>query len=131
MLVRLASTWTMADPASSGAGKWSGIWQGLECSNQVQGQDRLEQHAGRLRCLDPEAGRGFVWPSRKDDPAGTLLANSLSGFDAIDAASHTNGGWSLPLSGMECGGKTGLSLELITRRWYQTDIYQHDCWTMS
>jgi hypothetical protein len=24
---------------------------------------------------------------------------------------------------MECGGKTGLSLELITRRWYQTVIH--------
>ena len=46
------------------------------------------------------AGRDFVRLGRKDDPTETLLANSLSGFDAIDAAS-------------------------------QTDIDQHDCWTMS
>jgi hypothetical protein len=66
----------------------------------VLGQDRLDQHVGRSRGVDPKAGRDFVRLGRKDNPAGTLLANSLSGFDTIDAAP-------------------------------QTDIYQHDCWTMS
>ena len=90
----------MAAPAGSRAGKWSGIWQGLEGSNEVLGQDWLDQHVGRSRGVDPKAGRDFIRPGRKDDPAGTLLANTLSSFDAIDAAP-------------------------------QTDIYQHNCWTMS
>ena len=86
----------MAAPAGSRAGKW----QGLEGSNEVLGQDWLDQHVGRSTGVDPKAGRDFIRPGRKDDPAGTLLANSLSGFDTIDATP-------------------------------QTDIYQHDCWTMS
>ena len=76
----------MAAPAGSRAGKWSGIWQGLEGSNEVLGQDWLDQHVGRSRGVDPKAGRYFIRPGRKDDPAGTLLANSLSSFDTIDAA---------------------------------------------
>ena len=63
-------------------------------------QDWLDQHVGRSRGVNPKAGRSFVRPRQEDDPTETLLANSLSGFDAIDAAS-------------------------------QTDIDQHDCWTMS
>jgi hypothetical protein len=40
--------------------------------------------------LNPKAGRSFVRPRQEDDPAGTLLANSLSGFDAIHAGSQTD-----------------------------------------
>jgi hypothetical protein len=80
----------MAAPTGSRAGKWSGIRQGLEGSNEVLGQDWLDQHVGRSRGVDPKAGRDFVRPGRKDDPAWTLLANSLSGFDTIDAAPQTD-----------------------------------------
>jgi hypothetical protein len=62
----------------------------LEGSNEVLGQDWLDQHVGRSRGVDPEAGRGFIRSGRKDDITGVPLADLLGGLDAIDAAPQTD-----------------------------------------
>jgi hypothetical protein len=59
-------------------------------SNQVLGQDWLDQHAGRICCLDPKASRGFVRPGQEDDLAGMGLPDLADRLDAIQSAPQAN-----------------------------------------
>ena len=80
----------MAAPTGSRTGKCSGIWQGLEGSNEVLGQDWLDQHAGRSRGFDSKTGRGFVRPGQEDDLAGMGLPDLADRLDAIQSAPQAN-----------------------------------------
>jgi hypothetical protein len=62
----------------------------MECFNQVLGQDRLDQNAGRSRGLDPKAGRGLVRSGQENDITGMAPADLLGGLNAIDTASQTD-----------------------------------------
>ena len=60
----------------------------MECFNQVLGQDRLDQNAGRSRGLDPKAGRGLVRSGQENDITGMAPADLLGGLNAIDTGSR-------------------------------------------